>query len=99
MAFLCEATQNDHIRLLYKFESDKKNLIELGVVDMRQLLLNENHFSLFSLHGDCQTIYNIHPLPKYEAMKIEQQLETVEKTRNMHEHLQGDKKLFRFFFF
>ena len=52
---------------------------------------------LFSLHGDCQTIYNIHPLAKYEAMEIEQELETVEKTRNMHEHLQGNKKLFRFF--
>ena len=27
-------------RLLYKFENDKKNLVVLGVVDMRQLLLN-----------------------------------------------------------
>ena len=25
LIFLCEATQNDHIRLLYKFERDKKN--------------------------------------------------------------------------
>ena len=62
------------------------------------LLLNTHFSSLFSLHGDCQTIYNIHPLAKYEAMEIEQELETVEKTRNMHEHLQGDKKLFGFFF-
>ena len=51
---------------------------------------------LFSLHGDCQTIYNIHPLAKYEAMEIEQELDTVEKTRNMHEHLLGNKNLFRF---
>merc|ERR1712015_69814 len=42
-----------------------------------------------SLHGDCQTIYNIQPLAKYEAMAVEEQLETVEKQRNMKEHLQG----------
>ena len=63
------------------------------------LPLNTHFFSLFSLHGDCQTIYNIHPLAKYEAMEIEQQLETVEKTRNMHEHLQGEKKIFIYLFF
>ena len=40
LIFLREATQNDHIRLLYKFEKDKKNLVVLGVVDMRQLLLS-----------------------------------------------------------
>ena len=57
---------------------------------------NTYFFSLFSLHGDCQTIYNIHPLAKYEAMEIEQELDTVEKTRNMHEHLLGNKNLFRF---
>ena len=39
LIFLREATQNDHIRLLYKFERDKKNLLVLGVMDMRQLLL------------------------------------------------------------
>ena len=39
LIFLGEATQNDHIRLLYKFEMDKKILVVLGVVDMRQLLL------------------------------------------------------------
>ena len=42
-----------------------------------------------SLHGDCQTIYNIHPLATYEAMEIEEQLETVEKERSLKEHLQG----------
>merc|ERR1719370_275632 len=42
-----------------------------------------------SLHGDCQTIYNIHPLATYEAMEIEEQLETVEKQRSLKEHLQG----------
>merc|ERR1711881_563763 len=39
-----------------------------------------------SLHGDCQTIYNIHPLPVYEAMEIEEQLETAEKTQKEYEH-------------
>ena len=42
-----------------------------------------------SLHGDCQTIYNIHPLAAYEALEIEEQLETVEKQRSLKEHLQG----------
>ena len=28
-----------HIRLLYKFENNKKKMVVLGVVDMRQLLL------------------------------------------------------------
>ena len=36
LIFLCEATHNDHVRLLYKFERDKKNLVVLGVVDMGQ---------------------------------------------------------------
>ena len=39
LIFLREATQNDHIRLLYKFENDQKKLVVLGVFDMRQLLL------------------------------------------------------------
>merc|ERR1712168_452128 len=42
-----------------------------------------------TLHGDCQTIYNIHPLAAYEAMEIEEQLETVEKERSLKEHLVG----------
>ena len=42
-----------------------------------------------SLHGDCQTLYNIHPLATYEALEIEEQLETVEKQRSLKEHLQG----------
>ena len=42
-----------------------------------------------SLHGDCQTIYNIHPLATYEALEIEEQLETAEKQRSLKEHLQG----------
>merc|ERR1719427_70852 len=42
-----------------------------------------------SLHGDCQTIYNIHPLAAYEALEIEEELETVEKQRNLKELLQG----------
>ena len=37
--FFREATQNDHIRLLYKFERDKIILVVLEVVDMCQLLL------------------------------------------------------------
>merc|ERR1719295_721215 len=53
-----------------------------------------DHHSFFhvreqSLHGDCQTIYNIHPLATYEAIEIEEQLETVEKQRSLKEHLQG----------
>ena len=39
LIFLREATQNDHIRLLYKFETEHFFLVVLGVVDMRQLLL------------------------------------------------------------
>ena len=42
-----------------------------------------------TLHGDCKTIYNIHPLAAYEALEIEEQLETVEKQRSLKEHLQG----------
>ena len=42
-----------------------------------------------SLHGDCGTIYNIHPLAAYESLEIEEQLETVEKQRSLKEHLQG----------
>ena len=38
--FLCETTQNDHNRLLYRFENDQKKLVVLGVVDIRQLLLS-----------------------------------------------------------
>ena len=41
LIFLHEATQNDHIRLLYRFENSQKKLVLLEVVDMRQLLLNE----------------------------------------------------------
>ena len=40
LIFHCEATQYDHIRSLYEFGTDKKKLGVLGVVDMRQLLLN-----------------------------------------------------------
>ena len=28
--FLCEATQSDHIRMLYKFENDQKNFVCVG---------------------------------------------------------------------
>lgn len=42
-----------------------------------------------SLHGDCQTSYNIHPLAEYEAMEIEEQMMEKEKERNQREHLQG----------
>merc|ERR1712002_1453660 len=42
-----------------------------------------------TLHGDCKTIYNIHPLAAYEALEIEEQMETVEKQRSLKEHLQG----------
>ena len=61
LIFLRETTQNDHNSLLYKFENDQeKNLVVLGVVDMRQLLLksavnlvqrqdkNENNLPFFS---------------------------------------------------
>jgi len=48
-----------------------------------------------SLHGDCQTIYNIHPLATYEAMEIEEQLETIEKQRSLEEHLLGGLSLGR----
>ena len=63
------------------------NHIEVGVetpVDQSFFKVREQ-----SLHGDCQTIYNIHPLATYEAMEIEEQLETVEKQRSLKEHLQG----------
>ena len=48
LIFLCKTIQNDHNRLLHKFENDQKNLIVLGVVDMRQLLLRGINF-LFRL--------------------------------------------------
>ena len=35
--------------LLYKFEKDKKKLVVLGVVDMRQLLLNVSFFVQYDL--------------------------------------------------
>ena len=43
LIFLRETSQNDHNRLLYKFENDQKNLVVLGVVDMRQLELSTLH--------------------------------------------------------
>lgn len=67
-----------------RLEVPDEETLEQSPVDQSYFTVREQ-----SLHGDCQTIYNIHPLAKYEAMEIEQQLETVEKTRNMHEHLQG----------
>ena len=42
-----------------------------------------------SLHGDCKTIYNIHPLAAYEALEIEEELEMVEKVRSLKGNLQG----------
>ena len=39
LIFHREATQDDHIRSLYEFGTDKKNLGVSGVVDMRQILL------------------------------------------------------------
>ena len=49
LIFLCEANQNDHIRLLYKFERDKKNWVVLGVVDMGQLLLKNILAKIYAL--------------------------------------------------
>ena len=46
MIFLREVTKSDHIRLLYKFERDKKNMVVLGVVDMCQLLSNVFYFNV-----------------------------------------------------
>ena len=39
LIFHCEATQDDHLKSLYKFGMDKKILVVSGVVDMRQILL------------------------------------------------------------
>merc|ERR1719369_2238857 len=63
------------------------NHVEVGV----EQLVDQSFFKVReqSLHGDCQTIYNIHPLATYEALEIEEQLETVEKQRSLKEHLQG----------
>ena len=47
LIFLRKTTQNDHNRLLYKFEMIKKNLVVLGVVDMCQLLLITNKVHIF----------------------------------------------------
>ena len=55
------------------------------------LLLSSNFF-FFSLHGDCQTTYNIHPLAKYEAMEIEEELENAENTKIMEELRLGNKE-------
>ena len=61
------------------------NQIEVGA----EAPVTQSYFKVReqSLHGDCQTIYNIHPLATYEAIEIEEQLETVEKERSMKEHL------------
>merc|ERR1711862_514249 len=67
-----------------RLEVPDEQTLDQSPVDQSYFTVREQ-----SLHGDCQTIYNIHPLAKYEAMEIEEQLETIEKTRNMKEHLQG----------
>jgi len=63
------------------------NHIEVGV----EAPVSKSFFKVReqSLLGDCQTIYNIHPLAAYEAMEVEEQLETIEKKRSLKEHLVG----------
>merc|ERR1712015_230736 len=63
------------------------NHIEVGV----ETPVSQSFFKVReqSLHGDCQTIYNIHPLAAYEAMEVEEQLENLEKQKSLKEHLQG----------
>ena len=63
------------------------NQIEVGA----EAPVTQSYFKVReqSLHGDCQTIYNIHPLASYQALEIEEELETVEKQRSLKEHLQG----------
>lgn len=58
---------------------------------LEQATLDQSYFTTReqSLHGDCQTSYNIHPLADYEAMEIEESMERHEKKRNQVEHLQG----------
>ena len=64
-----------------RLEVPDEQTLEQSPVDQTYFTVREQ-----SLHGDCQTIYNIHPLPVYEAMEIEEQLETAEKTQKEYEH-------------
>ena len=62
LIFHRKATQNDHIRLLYKFENDQKKFVVLEVVDMRQLLLNINwnsHLNNVQFLGHCYLIMTL----------------------------------------
>jgi len=58
---------------------------------LEQSPLDQSYFTVReqSLHGDCETTYNVHPLPDYEALEIEYQFEKDEQKRNEQEHLQG----------
>lgn len=58
---------------------------------LEQAPLDQTYFSVReqSLHGDCETAYTIHEVPKYEAMEIEDRLQREEKYRSEREHLPG----------
>ena len=59
--------------------------------NFEQTLLEQTYFTVReqSVHGDCQTSYTLHPIPEYEALEIEQQMEQDEQKRNEREHLPG----------
>ena len=67
-----------------RLEDTSDQVLDASPVDQSYFSTREQ-----SIHGDCQTSYNIHPLPTYEAMEIEEQLEIEEQKRNQQEHLPG----------
>nr|ADD73551.1 vitellogenin 1 [Paracyclopina nana] len=77
--------------------ASRRNAIESNRLEMPdeqaldQSPLDQSYFTVReqSLHGDCQTSYNIHELPQYEAEEIEEQMQQEESRRNQEQHLQG----------
>lgn len=67
-----------------RLEIPSEQTLERSPLDQSYFTVREQ-----SLHGDCQTSYNIHEMPAYEAMEIENRMEQLEILRNSQEHLQG----------
>jgi len=72
-------------------EVQSNRLEDMSDEVLNQAPVDESYFTTReqSVHGDCQTSYTVHPLPTYEAMEIEEQLEQQEQRRNQQEHLPG----------
>jgi len=65
------------------------NHIEVQDITLKHL--DQPYFTVReqSLHGDCETSYTVYPLPEYEALEIESQMEEEEQRRNQQEPVQG----------